>query len=302
MSDELAEFLQLCFAGVALGALYALVALGFVVIYKATGVINFAQGGLVLLGTYVTYNYNETWGVPFVLSIPLAMVTCAALGAVIERFVLRFLVGQPVFAVIMVTIGLLFIIEQIVTGVWGFDRLNLGDPWGIDKIDAGKVVLAVKDIWTIVLAAVVLLAFFLFFRYSSLGVAMRATAFDQEAAIAQGISARRIFALSWAIAGAVATLAGVMLAAGAGGVRPDIQFVALAAFPAIILGGLDSPAGAVVGGMIIGVSQTLTAGYQPEHAAWLGSGFNNVMPYLVMIVILMFRPYGLFGTKEVRRV
>ena len=302
MGNELTNFLQLCFAGVALGALYALVALGFVVIYKATGVINFAQGGLVLLGAYLTYNFHETWGLPFFLSIPAAMATCALVGAAVERFVLRWLVGQPVFAVIMVTIGLLFILEQVVTGIWGFDRLNLGDPWGIDKIDAGDVVLAVKDIWTIVLAAVVLLAFFLFFRYSNMGVAMRATAFDQEAAIAQGISARRIFALSWAIAGAVATLAGVMLAAGAGGVRPDIEFVALLAFPAIILGGLDSPVGAVLGGMIIGVTQTLTAGYQPEHAAWLGSGFSGVMPYLVMIVILMVRPYGLFGTREVRRV
>lgn len=296
------DFLQLCFAGLALGSLYALVALGFVVIYKATGVINFAQGGLVLLGAYLTYNIHQTWGVPFAFSIPLAMLGCALVGAAIERLVLRWLVGRPVFAVIMVTIGLLFILEQVVTGIWGFDRLNLGDPWGISRVTVGEVVLSVKDVWTIVLAGLVLLAFFLFFRYSDLGVAMRATAFDQEAAIAQGIGARRIFALSWAIAGAVATLAGVMLAAGAGGVRPDIQFVALLAFPAIILGGLDSPAGAVVGGIVIGLTQTLTAGYQPEYAAWLGSGFSNVMPYLVMIAILMVRPYGLFGTPEVRRV
>ncbi|MDQ3757154.1 MAG: branched-chain amino acid ABC transporter permease [Actinomycetota bacterium] len=296
------DFLQLCFAGLALGSLYALVALGFVVIYKATGVINFAQGGLVLLGAYLTYNFHQTWGVPFFLSIPLAMLACAGVGALVERLVLRWLVGQPVFAVIMVTIGLLFVIEQIVTATWGFDRLNLGDPWGIDKLTIGDVVLSVKDVWTIGLAGAVLLAFFLFFRYSNLGVAMRATAFDQEAAIAQGISARRIFALSWAIAGAVATLAGVMLTAGASGVRPDIQFVALLAFPAIILGGLDSPIGAVIGGIIIGLTQTLTAGYQPQHAEWLGSGFSNVMPYFVMIVILMVRPYGLFGTREVRRV
>jgi branched-chain amino acid transport system permease protein len=296
------DFLQLCFAGVALGSLYALVALGFVVIYKATGVINFAQGGLVLLGAYLTYNYHQTWGVPFALSVPAAMLTCAAVGAVVERLVLRWLVGRPVFAVIMVTIGLLFIIEQVVTATWGFDRLNLGDPWGIEKVTVGDVVLSLKDLWTIVLAGLVLLGFFLFFRYTNLGVAMRATAFDQEAAIAQGISARRIFALSWAIAGAVATLAGVMLSAGASGVRPDIGFVALAAFPAIILGGLDSPVGAVVGGIVIGLTQTLTAGYQPQYAEWLGSGFSNVMPYFVMIVILMIRPYGLFGTREVRRV
>lgn len=296
------DFLQLTFAGLALGALYALVALGFVVIYKATGVINFAQGGLVLLGAYLTYNFAHTLHFPFFLAIVAAMAGVALVGVLVERVVLRRMVGQPPFAVIMITIGLLFIIEQVVTGIWGFDRLNLGDPWGIHTLKLGQVIFAVKDIWTIVLAAVVMLAFFVFFRYTSLGVAMRATAFDQEAAIAQGISARRIFGLSWAIAGAVATLAGVMLAAGASGVRPDIEFIALLSFPAIILGGLDSPAGAVVGGVVIGVIQTLTSGYQHQWAPWLGNGFSAVMPYVVMILILLVKPYGFFGTKEVRRV
>lgn len=301
-SHPLKDFLQLSFAGFALGSLYALVALGFVVIYKATGVINFAQGGLVVLGGYLTYNVHRTWGVPFYLSIPIAMLLCGLVGAVVERTVLRRMVGQPVFAVIMVTIGLLFIIEQLVTGVWGFKSLNMRDPWGIKKFTVADVVLSVVNLWTILIAAVVMLGFFLFFRYSRLGVAMRATAFDQEAAIANGISARRIFALSWGIAGAVATLAGVLLASGGVGISPQIEFVALLAFPAIILGGLDSPGGAVVGGVIIGVTQTLTAGYQPDCAPWLGSGFDQVMPYVVMIVILLIRPYGLFGTKEVRRV
>jgi len=296
------DFLQLLFAGVALGSLYALVALGFVVIFKATGVINFAQGGLVVLGAYLTYNAHQTWHLPFVLAVPVAMLMCALVGVAIERVVLRRLVGQPAFAVIMVTIGLLFIMEQLITGIWGFDRLNLGDPWGIHRFKLGGVVLATKDVWTIGLAGVVLAGFFVFFRYSRTGVAMRATAFDQEAAIANGISARRIFALSWAIAAAVATIAGVMLSAGGGGVRPDIEFVALLAFPAIILGGLDSPEGAVVGGVLIGVIQNLTAGYAPRYLAFLGGGFGSVAPYLVMIVILMVRPYGLFGTREVRRI
>jgi branched-chain amino acid transport system permease protein len=294
--------MQLCFAGLALGSLYALVALGFVVIYKATGVINFAQGGLVLLGAYLAYNGHRTWGLPFWLSIVIAMVLCALVGAAFERLVLRRMVGQPVFAVIMLTIGLLIILEQVPTAIWGFDRLDLGDPWGIRRIVAGDIAFSLKDVWTIGLAAAVLLAFFVFFRYSRLGVAMRATAFDQEAAIANGISARRIFALAWGIAGAVATIAGVMLAAGAGGVRPDIEFVALAAFPAIILGGLDSPVGAVIGGVVIGLAQVLTAGYEARWFPWLGGGFDTVMPYVVMIVILLVRPYGLFGTSEVRRV
>jgi branched-chain amino acid transport system permease protein len=301
-SHPLKDFLQLGFAGLALGSMYALVALGFVIIYKATGVINFAQGGLVVLGGYLTYNVHQTWGVPFYLAIPIAMVLCALVGAAVERTVLRRMVGQPVFAVIMLTIGLLFIIEQVVTGVWGFSTLRMGDPWGIHKFTVGGVVLSVVSLWTIILTALVMAAFFVFFRYSRMGVAMRATAFDQEAAIANGISARRIFALSWAIAGAVATLAGVLLSSGGAGINPNIEFVALLAFPAIILGGLDSPGGAVIGGIIIGITQTLTAGYQPDCAAWLGSGFDQVMPYVVMIAILLVRPYGLFGTREVRRV
>ncbi len=162
------------------------------------------------------------------------------------------------------------------------------------------------DLYRILFAGVVVAAFFALFQLTKLGVAMRATALDQEAALAQGISARTVFAVSWAIAGAVAALAGVMLtggpAGGGLGIQVGVGFIALLAFPAMILGGLDSPLGAVVGGIIIGVTQQLTAGYQPEHAPWLGVGFDSVMPYIVMVVILLVRPYGLFGSKEVHRV
>jgi len=296
------KFVQLVFQGCAVGAQYALVALGFVVIYRATRVINFAQGGLVMLGAYLAYNFHQTWGLPFAAAVAAAVAVTAGVGVAIEAAVLRRMVGQPTFAVLMITIGLLFVIEQVVTTVWGFDALNLGDPWGVRATKAGGVVLSVRDIWTIGLAAAVLGAFFAFFRYSSAGIAMRATAIDQEAALAQGISARRVFALSWAIAGGVAALAGVTAAAGAASLTPQVEFVALRAFPAMILGGLDSPGGAVAGGVIIGLTQVLTGGYQPQYAPWLGDGFNTVMPYVVMVVILLVRPYGLFGTPEVRRV
>lgn len=296
------DFLELCFAGLALGAQYALVALGFVVIYRATAVINFAQGGFVLLGAYLTYNFHQTWDLPFWVAVALAMLSGAVLGVIVEALVLRRMVGQPVFAVIMVTIGILFIIEPLVPTIWGFGQLGLGDPWGNRVTRAGSYNLALVDLWTIALAAAVLGAFFAFFRYSRIGLAMRATALDQEAALAQGISARRVFAVSWGVSGAVAALAGVTLGAGTAGVEPSISFVALAAFPAMILGGLDSPAGAVIGGVIIGVTQVLTQGYQPEHAEFLGFGFAEVMPYVVMVIILLVRPYGLFGTKEVQRV
>jgi branched-chain amino acid transport system permease protein len=296
------EFLQLLFNGAALGARYALVALGFVIIYRATGVINFAQGGLVALGAYLTYAFANGANLPFALAVFLAVLCASAFGAGLERVVLRRMVGEPVFAVIMITIGLLFIIEQAVTAIWGFDSLNLADPWGVNTVNAGNIVMATKDLWTLGIAAAILGGFFLFFRLSTLGVAMRATAIDAEAALAQGISARRVYAVSWAISAGLAALAGVTLASGPAALTPTIGAIALVAFPAMIVGGMDSPVGAVAGGMIIGITQALTAGYQQDIAPWLGDNFAAVMPYVVMIVILLVRPYGLFGTKEVRRV
>lgn len=296
------EFLQLCFAGLALGSRYALVALGFVIIYRATGVINFAQGGLLVLGAYLSYAFANSAALPFVLAVILAVAAAGAVGASVERVVLRRMVGQPVFAVIMVTIGLLYIFEQVVTTIWGFDAKNLDDPWGVKTVDVGGVVMAHKDLWTIGIAAAVLVGFFVFFRYAKLGVAMRATAADQEAALAQGISAARVHASSWAIAAGLAAIAGVTLASGPAALTPGLGAVALVAFPAMMVGGLDSPAGAIAGGIIIGLVQSLTSGYQDDIAPWLGKNFSAVMPYVVMILILMVRPYGLFGTKEVQRV
>jgi branched-chain amino acid transport system permease protein len=297
------EFLQLIVAGVALGMKYALVALGFVIIFKATGVINFAQGGFVMIGAYLTFNFNVTWGLPFAVAVALAVVVTALSGLVVERLILRRMVGRPPFALIMITIGMLFIIQEIVTLIWGFEGHDLGDPWGVQTIKVGDVFIRVADLWTVGIALAVVAAFFAFFRFTSLGLAMRATALDQEAALAQGMSAKRVFASSWAIAGGVAALAGVTISAGiSGGVNPQVQFIALLAFPAIILGGLDSPGGAVIGGVIIGITQTLTAGYQKDYAAFLGENFQSVMPFVVMVLILLIRPYGLFGTKEVKRI
>jgi branched-chain amino acid transport system permease protein len=295
------DFVQVTVIGIAEGAKFALIALGFVVIFKATGVINFAQGGFVLFGAYITYNVAETWGLPFYLGMVIAMAAGALIGAAVERIALRPMIGQPPFTSIMITIGVLYVLQQVVTSIWGFDAHNLGDPWKNDTVHAGDVTIAVRNIWTVALAAAALTAFFLLFRYTSTGIAMRATALDPEAALAQGISPGRVYTLAWAISGAVAALAGITLAAGTGQLAPGIDLIALAAFPAIILGGLDSPAGAVIGGLLIGISKNLTARYL-DDIAWLGQNFHTVMPYVVMIAILLIRPYGLFGTREVRRV
>jgi branched-chain amino acid transport system permease protein len=295
-------FLQNCFAGLALGSTYALVALGFVVIYKSTGVINFAQGGLLALGAYLGYTFSTNLALAFGIAILFACLAAAVVGAGFERIVLRRMVGQPPFAVIMITIGLLFVIEPVVTAIWGFDNLQVDNPWNIQTVEAGGLVFGVRDLWTIGITAAVVTAFFLFFRYTGFGLAMRATAFDPEAALAQGISAKKVYAVSWAIAAALAALAGITLAAGPGGLSPSIGFIALAAFPAMILGGMDSPAGAVLGGLIIGLAEALTRGYQDQLFSWAGDNVSVIVPYLLMIVILLIRPYGLLGTKAVRRI
>lgn len=297
------ELVQYLVAGVAIGSLYALVALGFVVIFKATGVINLAQGGLLLLGTYLTYGYRRELGLPFFVALALAMVSCAAVALVVERLVLARMVGRPVFAVIMVTIGLAIVIDQVVTWKWGFDRLDLGDPWGLETFRVGGVIVASTDVARMVAAGLTLAAFFALFRWSRIGVVMRATASDQEAALAQGISPRLVFGLSWAVAAAVATLAGVLLSVGARGVDPGLSAVAFLALPAVILGGIDSPGGAVVGGVAVGVVEELTKGYGPAHLpGWVGDNPHIVLPYLVLVAVLLIRPHGLFGTKEVERL
>jgi branched-chain amino acid transport system permease protein len=295
------DLLQLLVAGLSLGSIYALVCLGFVVIYRATGVINFAQGGLLVLGAFLTHQFAVRAGLPFVLATLLAMLVVALVGVAVERVMLRRMVGQPVFAVIMITLGLLYVIEQVVSAIWGYDLVQLGDPWGVRTINLGPATIEIADLWTIGMAGIVLAAFFLFFRYSRLGVAMRATASDQEAAIANGISSRTIFALAWALSGAVAALGGTLLATGPRGVEITLSAVALRAFPAMILGGLDSPGGAVLGGLTIGVIEVVSAAYLTPNAPWLGENVHVVVPYVVMIAVLMVRPYGLFGTREVIR-
>jgi branched-chain amino acid transport system permease protein len=299
------KFFNLLSNGLALGAVYALVALGFVVIYRATRVINFAQGGLVVFGAFLVYQAEHTWGWDFWFAALFAMACCAGIGAAFQSVVLRRMIGQPIFAVILITIGLFLLVEPVTTTIWHNPPGGIETPWHLRTVSIGSVKVLEVNIATIVLAAVVLGAFFALFRYTKIGLAMRATAVDQEAALAQGINVGRIFALSWAIAGAVAVVGGMMLAGGAGpapGLSVSLSLIALRAFPAIILGGLDSPGGAVVGGLTIGIAQVMAGGYIPSAVPSLGSEFADVVPYLIMFIVLLVRPYGLFGEREVTRV
>ncbi len=290
-------------AGVAVGSLYGLIALGFVVVYRASHVFNFAHGSFLLLGAYLTYWFHQQLGLPFVPALALATAAAAVVGVAVERVALRRMVGQPTFAVIMITIGLAVVMDALMVWAWGAERLSVGDPWGLTTYRVGGVRVAAVDIARLLAAGLVLAAYWLFCRYSSLGVAMRATAADQEAAVASGIDVRRVFAVCWAVAAAIATVAGVLLAAGARGIDPSLSAVALAAFPALVLGGVNSPLGAVVGGLALGVVEVLAAGYLPGALPGaLGTNVHTVVPYLVLLAVLLVRPSGMFGDRERARL
>ena len=329
------EIAQLTLQGLGLGAIYALIALGFVIVYKATEVINFAHGGLMLLGTYIVFtlmagvfpsgadtpagqqssnfpSWLQWWleiplGWRFALTILVAAIIVGFVGVLIERTVLRRMVAQPVFAVVLITLGIELIIATTVQVLWSPQQKVLPSPLPPAlSLQIGNIAIQWANIWAFIAMAISVVAVFAFFRYSRFGVALRATAFDQEAAMAMGIKTSTIFAIAWAMAGVLAVIAAAFFVparlAGFIALTP-VRFAALAAFPAAILGGLDSPGGAVIGGLTIGVAQVLSARWlNPIFLEWDLPNFHLVFPYVLMILILLIRPYGLFGTPEVRRV
>ena len=296
------NFIQLLIAGFALGSSYGLIALGFVIIYKSVGILNFAQGGLLMIGAYITYHFINVFGLPFSLALPLAMIATGVLGVAIQESIIRRMIGRPEFTVIMATWALLIILDQIPSQIWGQDMINLGDPWGLSVTRIGSLPIFSIDLWTLLFMSLAVTSVFLFFRFTTLGMVMRATASDLEAAVAQGISPRMVFSVAWFIAAAMACLAGTMLSGGARVVSPELSAVALLAFPAVVLGGMKSPSGAVLGGLIIGVAEVMTAAFGSQYMPWLGHNFHQVMPYLILVAILIVKPYGLFGDADGRRV
>ncbi|MGH8905693.1 MAG: branched-chain amino acid ABC transporter permease [Egibacteraceae bacterium] len=288
------QFITLTVNGLANGAILALAALGFVIIYKATGVINFAQGQLLLVGAYLVFAGVETFGWPWPAAVLFAMIAGAALGVAVERLVLRPLVGEEPVAVIMVTIGLAAFLQAVVQFIWGTmpQRFPSFIPKG--TIQLAGVTVPVDRLVAMAVAAIVLTGFSVFFRYSRSGIAMRAVADDQQAALAMGISVRRVFAISWALA-AVSAVIGGALVANLIGVSSDLALFGLAVFPVVIIGGLDSVPGTIVGGLLIGLLISYTAGY-------VGLGLQTVVPFVVIALVLMGRPYGLFGQARIERV
>lgn len=327
------EFGRMFVSGLSLGAIYAMLALGFVIIFKATQVLNFAHGALAALGAFFIASLATIINIPgrwmegspswlqWSISVVFALIASAAIGMLLERVFLRPMLGEALFAVAIVTLGIDIVLRTVTTDFIGLNPLPMGDPFGLNQMGLGCAsggfvanvdfidVCSLRVPWTttfqMILTIILVAGIALFFR-SRTGIAMRATAWDQEAARAQGISVGRIFATSWAIGAALAAIAGLfisMFPRRPSGVDNFTAFFAFRAFPAIILGGLDSVLGAMVGGFAIGFAEAAASTYLiPPTFDFLGTGFGGVVPYIVMLLVLLIRPYGLFGTEEIRRV
>jgi len=295
-------FLQLLFSGLALGAVYALVALGFVVIYRSSQVFNFAQGEFLTVGAFTMLALHRIH-LPWWIALLGTLVITGLVAAGVERVALRPLLGRPVFVTIIVTIFVGFLLRVAAILIWGSDPQGMPTPWettGVVEVAGARIL--TNSLAAVIAGAFALAAFFLLIRYTRLGVAMRAAASDQETALALGIPVGRIFASTWFIAGALAALGGVFLGMFPRNVDANIGFVAYRAFPAVIVGGLDSAAGTVIAGLFLGVMEVLAQGYINQHLGDFGDNFHTVFPYLVMILFLVVRPYGLLGTRDVERV
>lgn len=293
------EFLSAAVAGIGQGSIYALLALGFVIIYKAMGVISFAQPALMMAGAILVSYWSPKLG--FWPAVILGGLAIAAVALVIERLAIRPMVGKAVFVIAIITIGV-DIVVRVITGAFvGSDPRVIGDPWGLERWNVGGVIIQQRHAAAFVAAAIIVALVAAFFRYTSIGLAMRAAALDQEAAMTQGVSVGVVFAVSWGMAGFLAAISGVFAAAG-NPLDQNLWIVGLAALPVIILGGLDSLLGAVVGGLVIGVSEALVRNYHTDIFPDISTNTGPLAPYVVMLLVLLVRPYGLFGTKEVERV
>jgi branched-chain amino acid transport system permease protein len=290
--------MQLFASGIAVGCLYALIALGFVLIIKATDILNFAHGEIIMISSLICYFLMAKYHFPFLTAVSITIVIAALMGVLTERFVLRPMLGEPIFAVVMITIGLSIFLRSLAGIIFGHDNYVFPSPFPKEPMNLAGITLSITQIWVMISTAILVIVFFIFFKYSRTGLAMRGTADDQETALLMGISTKRVFAMVWGIAFATAAIAGIFLA-NVMVVNIGLTFTAISAFPAIILGGLESIPGAIIGGLAIGVIENLAGGYLDQV---IGGGVKDVTPFVVLFLILMFKPYGLFGKEEIERV
>lgn len=294
-------FAQLIVTGVSIGCIYALAALGFVLIYKSSRVINFAQGELLAIGAFIVFGLTVWMGIPIWFSLALALGVSFFLGLAIERTFLRPMIGEPIISVIMVTIGLASLLSGLVFFTpFGTLTARFPDFLPARPIEFWGLIIRWEQLIAVGMVVLFLAALTWFFKRSTLGIAMRAVADDQLAALSVGVSVEKVFGLAWAAAGLSATAAGFVVGSLFGLEFASLTAIGLRVFPVVILGGLDSIAGAVVGGIVIGILEQLAAGYLDPFVP--GGGTGEVFPFIVLILILLVRPYGLFGTVEIERV
>jgi len=288
--------LQVIFSGIAQGCIYGLIALGFVLIYKATETVSFAQGELMMLGAFCGLACVSWLGLPYWLSIPAAMMAMAVLGWLTERVVIRPVLGQPAFSIVMLTIGIGYVARGLITMIpdIGTETLAFPVPYKDTVFNVGGVVLGATQVVVVLATAALSLLLYLVFRYSRVGIAMQAASQNQLAAYYMGIPVKRLNGMVWALAAAVAAVAGLLLAPITF-VHANMGFIGLKAFPAAVVGGFGSLPGAIVGGVIIGVVEAL-AGF------WLPEGFKDVAAYIVVLLMLVLKPNGLFGEKLRKKV
>jgi branched-chain amino acid transport system permease protein len=297
MLEELDFLFSLTVSGLSIGMMYSLIALGFVLVYKATDAINFAQGEFVMLAGFITAT-SLAAGAPLWLAILIVIAVMIGFSFALERVVLRPLLGRPVVAVIMATIGLAAILRGLPPITIGAQTQTIPLPISDEPVQILTTSLPAVQVLGLVVSALCLAAFTWFFMKSRMGVAMRAVADNQQVAMAMGINVERYFAIAWAMAGIVAALGGIIWGSMLG-VDTQLALVGLKVFPVVILGGLDSIIGAVVGGLIIGVVESVAAGYLDPL---VGGGTKDFAPYVIMIIALMFKPYGLFGKRKIERI
>jgi branched-chain amino acid transport system permease protein len=296
------DIIQLSVSGTALGCVYALVAVGFVLIYKSTGHVNFAQGEVMAMGAYLVFWFGPGgFQLPFLLAVVLAMVGAGAFMLLIERLVIRKLALHSHASVLMGTLGLGILIRALLTAGFGTDMRGIGDPWGSSVVNIGGAVLTVSSIFAIVITAIIIAGLTVFFRRSRYGLSIMAMSQDRVASAALGVNIRLLTALVWTAAAVLAVIAGVFLAGYPRAIDPHMGLIALAAFPGAVLGGFDSITGAVTGGIIIGVVQTLVTGFEAPFAGVIGQNFHVIVPWLILVAVLIIRPQGIFGTKRVIR-
>jgi branched-chain amino acid transport system permease protein len=284
--------------GIMVGGIYALVALGWVLIYKCSGVLNLAMGEMTLIGAYVSLSFYSM-GVPFILSLAISLVIGFILGIVTERIFLDKLIGEPVLTVIMVTVGLSFFFKGTVEFIWGTDTRVFTPPvFSLEPIRIGPIYIGQVYLWSFIAAMILLVVFVSFFKYTRWGLAMQATADDEMAALSLGVSARFVYAAAWAIAFMAAGVGGTLLG-NINGLNISVGYLGLLVLPAVVLGGLNSVPGAIVGGLIIGILQNLTGAYLDRY---FPGGVKEIAPFVFMAVFLLFKPYGLWGWERIERV